>query len=214
MFLRKAGLWVIGGGLLFSTIGLVSLQSRNVSTHTVAVTEPTTGQKDQVVDDPCWFQKGEEVIKNSSTLSEKARLRTEREINGYPARMSLKDAVALFNSEERCVPFRGTLPPLTEEEVVAAIVAGPTYGSEPTWRMQKDLLWAIAVRQELPAGSLLVAESGACAYNTELGKDVCVEGQRIYLMLGLDKNPRAGSPLKPEQVFLLRANYQRLKKLD
>lgn len=165
----------------------------------------------QVVDDPCWFQKGEEVIKGSSTLAAQAKLRTDRQIFGYPNKISLKEAVALFNSEEKCVPFRGTLPPLTENDVVAAIVAGPLYGSEPAWRAQKERLWNIAVRRELPLGSLLVAESGACAYDTELGKEVCVEGQRIYLFLGLDKDPRAGNPLKPDQVFLIMANYQRLQ---
>jgi hypothetical protein len=209
MFLSHKSLFYLVAVVLISTIGIVSLMAWNAP----RVKNPAAPEKVQA-DEPCWFQKGEEVIKNSSTLAAQAKLRTDRETTGYPSKMSLKDAVALFNSEEKCIPFRGTLPPLTEEEIVAAIVAGPTYGTEASWRAQKPTLWSIAVNKELPPGSLLTAESGACAYDTELGKEVCVEGQRIYLFLGLDKNPRAGTPLKPEQVFLIRANYLRPKKTE
>lgn len=161
-----------------------------------------------LTNDPCAFQKGTEVIDKSPELSAAFKQRTDREINGYPTEISLEEGLRIFNEEEKCVEFRGTLPPLTEAEVIAAIVAGPTYGIEKVWQIQKRALWDIVIRKKLPRGSLLTAESGGCVFDSRLGKgQVCVKGQRIYLFLDLDKTRRASNPLKPEQIVVLRTNY-------
>jgi hypothetical protein len=114
--------------------------------------------------------KGVEAINKSRELSAAFRQMTNREIYGYPAATPLAEALRVFNSEEKCVEFRGTIPPLTEDEVVAAIVAGPTYGREEIWQSQQKSLWEIAVHKRLPRGSLLTAESGSCAYDSPLDK--------------------------------------------
>jgi hypothetical protein len=138
------------------------------------------------------------------------RERTKRGIYGYPADIALDEAIRVFNEEEKCVPFRGTLPPLTVDEVIAAIVAAPVYGNERTWFKQKPTLWEIARKKKMPKGALLVAESGACHWDSPLGKgQTCVKGQRIYLFLGLDKRPRMSRPLAPAQIFLIRELYSR-----
>jgi hypothetical protein len=159
--------------------------------------------------------KGVAAINQSRELSAAFNQRTRREIYGYPAETSLAEALRDFNSEEKCVEFRGTLAPLTEAEVVAAIVAGPTYGREEVWQSQKKSLWNIALRKKLPRGSLFTAESGACAYDSPLDKGtLCVKGQRIYLFLNLDQYPRESNPLNADQIVLIRENYFRVERFN
>ena len=66
----------------------------------------------------------------------------------------------IFNEEESCDTRLAEYPALTEDEVIAATVAGPGYGPwGEVWHAQKDTLWKIAKDRVLPKGSLLVATS-------------------------------------------------------
>lgn len=195
---------------IVACVGIFWLHNGRISASSgsEALMKPSGSEQLASGDDPCGFQKGTKAIDNSPTLSAAFKQRTDREINGYPTEISLEEGLRIFNAEEKCVEFRGTLPPLTEAEVIAAIVAGPTYGIGKVWQIQKKALWDIVIRKKLPRGSLLTAENGGCVFDSRLGKgQVCVKGQRIYLFLDLDQPRRASNPLKPEQIVVMRANY-------
>jgi hypothetical protein len=191
---------------------LLKNEFRASSTTSAVQTGTAVAPQVRSTSDPCWF-KNREAIMRSPELSAAFVKRTEREIRGYPADTTLSDALRVFNDEADCLSFRGNLPPLTEDEIIAAIVAGPVYGREETWLSQKDVLWKIASQRMMPKGTLLTAESGGCVYDSPLGRDeICVKGQRIYLFLELDKRPRQSQPLMPAQVFVLREKYFRIER--
>ena len=201
----------IAGLILIATCGtLLWRQSRKVFANGGSTASARSSLPERVMglEEPCWFQQGVEAIDRSPELSAAFKQRTEQETRGYRAELPIEEAVRNFNEEEKCIPFRKTLPPLSADELIAAIVAGPTYGREKVWQQQKSSLWDIVVGKKMPAGSLLVAESGGCVHDSPLGKgELCVKGQRIYLFLNLHQHPRQSNPLKPDQIVLIRENY-------
>ena len=83
------------------------------------------------------------------------------EMYGYPAELPLSEAIGLFNREKQCSPLYAEHPLLTEEELIAAIVAGPDAGKQGAiWLAQKDALWKIASQKMMPKGARLVASTG------------------------------------------------------
>jgi hypothetical protein len=146
----------------------------------------------------------------ASVPPEEAR---KRGIYGYPAEISLAEAVRLFNEETGAWAARAGHPPLTQDELVAAIVAGADYGKQgEVWRAQKEVLWDIAVRKKMPKGSLLIAESGGRLLESPLRPEGAIEpkGIRITLLLGLDRNNMLEGVIKPEQALLIRKTYSRV----
>ncbi len=147
----------------------------------------------------------------TSALTEEAR---NRGIYGYPAEIPLAEALRLFNEETGAWAARAGHPPLTQDELVAAIVAGADYGKQgEVWRAQKEVLWDIATRKKMPRGSLLIAESGGRVLESPLRPEGAVEpkGIRITLLLGLDRNNMLEGSIKPEQALLIRKTYSRVE---
>lgn len=155
--------------------------------------------------DPCWF-----MTLNGPTWTEEIYVkRQERETRGYPADLPLAEAIRVFNEEKQCNPTLAPYPPLTEDELVAAIVAGPGYGvSGEPWLKQKDVLFKIAKDKVIPKGSLLVATSGPNVQESPLRPegDIKAKGISIAIFLGLE-NHEHGQILKREQIFEIRRTY-------
>lgn len=154
---------------------------------------------------PCGFM----VDVTNPIMGDMVLEKQNRDENGYSTEITLADAVKLFNDELQCYPHRATLPPLTEEEVIAAVVAGSEYGTKDLWKLQSKALWEIALHKKMPKGTLLVHTDGARVIDYPLGREhgfvVKAKGQRIYMFLGLDKIPsKGGFVMKPEQFFLIR----------
>lgn len=151
----------------------------------------------------CIFQQSIEAIDSSAELTAAFKVYMARETYGYPHDMPLADALSLFNAELRCNPTWAKLPPLTENEVLANAVAGHDYTE--AWSVEKDrALQQVVSGKMMPKGSLFKAESGGCGNSPQAPKRTCADGLKIYLFLGLDKNPRASEQLKPEQIVLIR----------
>jgi hypothetical protein len=138
-----------------------------------------------------------------------------RDEAGYASEIALSEAVKLFNDELKCYPHLADLPPLEESEVLAAILAGGDYGSKEVWKLQSKKLWQIAAEKIMPKGSLILNADGGRVLDYPLGKEkgfaVEARGQRIYLLLDLDKSPnRGGNEMRPEQFFLVRKRMSQL----
>lgn len=147
----------------------------------------------------------------TSLPEEEAR---NRGIYGYPSEIPLAEAVRLFNEETGAWAARAGHPPLTEDELVAAIVAGADYGKQgEIWLAQKDALWEIAARKKMPKGSLLIADSGGRVLESPLRPEGAIEpkGIKITLLLGLDRNNMLEGVIKPEQSLLIRKTYSRVE---
>lgn len=149
---------------------------------------------------PCWYLSGE-----GYDSVDQMHERQEREMYDYSSDISLSEALKIFNAEQRCVK-EFSFPDLTEDEIISAIIVSPDYTSRDEWTAQSDELRFIFEKRRLPKGSLLVSE-GAGTYNSTFLKSstqlIKVNGQRIYLLFGLDKNNRM-EPLKREQIFLIK----------
>jgi hypothetical protein len=106
-----------------------------------------------------------------------------------------------------------TYPALTEEEVIAAIVAGPDDGKRgAVWRAQKDALWKIASEKVMPKGSLLMHSSGPLIQESPLRPSgtIAAQGITITLFLGLEHQEH-GVLVKPEQTLIIRKTYSGIK---
>jgi hypothetical protein len=160
--------------------------------------------------DPCWFMS----LKDETISSDLIEARTAREDRGYPAETPLSEAVRIFNEETKCKPAYATYPPLTEDELIAAIVAGPDYGKQgAVWVAQKDALWQIATKRMMPKGSLLVVESGGREQASPLRPNGTIQatGIRITLLLDLDKASDPMTPPKAEQTLVIRKSYSKIE---
>ena len=162
-------------------------------------------EKGKTPKDPCWFM----TLDDKTIPYEVIRRREQREMQGYPAEVPLAEAIRVFNEEKQCSPLLAPYPPLTEAEVVAAIVAGPGYGvwGEP-WLAQKDIWFKIAKDKVMPKGSLLVATGGPNVQESPLRPDgdIKAKGISIAIFLGLE-NHEYGQELKREQIFEIRRTY-------
>jgi|SRR5215469_16608464 len=157
-------------------------------------------------EDPCWFA----TLKDRSLpFYEKIKQRDDLEIQGYPQETPLPEAIRTFNEENQCSSVLRQYPPLTEDELIAAIVAGTDYPlHEEPGKAQRDALWKIATRRVMPKGSLLVASSSGRVQESPLRPSgtIQAEGIRIDIFLGLESH-ELGQPLRPEQIFLVRKTY-------
>jgi hypothetical protein len=148
-------------------------------------------------------------LKDTTIPYEAILKRQEREMRGYPTDMPLSEAIRVFNEEKQCNPTLAAYPPLTEDEVIAAIVAGPGYAAwGDIWRAQKGALWKIAQDKVMPRGSLLVATGGPNVQESPLRPhgDIKSKGISIAIFLGLE-NREYGQDLKQEQIFEIRRTY-------
>jgi hypothetical protein len=155
--------------------------------------------------DPC----GLINLKDKSIPYEKIKERQDRQMQGYPSEISLSEAIRIFNEEKQCASSLATYPPLSEDELIAAIVAGSDYGKPAdVWRAQKEALWKIAKQKVMPKGSLLITTIGAHIQDSPLRPNgtIRAEGMSIILLLGLE-NHEYGELLKPEQSFTIRRTY-------
>jgi len=156
--------------------------------------------------DPCWFMTLKEGGEWTSEMYSK---RQEREMRGYPADLPLAEAIRVFNEEKQCNPTLAPYPPLTEDELIASIVAGPAYGAwGKPWITQKDTLFKIAKDKVMPKGSLIVATGGPNVQESPLrpNGDIKSRGISIAIFLGLE-NHEYGQDLKREQIFEIRRTY-------
>ena len=159
--------------------------------------------------DPCWFM----TLRDKSIPYSVIKEREDRELHGYPKDIRLSEAIRVFNEEKQCNGLLAPFPPLTEDEVIAAIVAGPDHGNRgEVWRAQKDAFWKIAADRLMPKGSLLVAEAGYRIQDSPLRPQGTIEakGIRISLLLGLEAMEH-GSLLRPEQTLVIRKTYTRIE---
>jgi len=149
------------------------------------------------------------TLKGSTWTYEMYSKRQEREMRGYPADVPLAEAIRVFNEEKQCDPTLAPYPLLTEDELVAAIVAGPAYGAwgEP-WVAQKDTLFKIAKDKLMPKGSLIVAGTGANIQESLLRPrgEIKAKGISIAVFLGME-NHEYGAELKRDQIFEIRRTY-------
>lgn len=160
--------------------------------------------------DPCWSTS----LKDKSLPFEEIKKRQDMEIYGYPAEIPLGEAIRMFNEQKQCSTLFAHYPPLTEDELIAAIVAGPDYGKQgEIWLAQKDVLWRIASEKMMPKGAFLVVESGGRVQDSPLNPSgtVVARGIRITLVLGLDKSDGPGRILKPEQTLVIRKTYSKVE---
>lgn len=158
-----------------------------------------------VLKDPCWFMN----LTDKTIPYEVIAKRQDREMHGYPTEIPLGEAIRIFDEETRCNPTLAPYPPLTEDELVAAIVAGPGYGAwGDVWSAQKGILYKIAKDKMMPKGSLLVAAGGPNVQESPLKPhgDIKAKGISIAIFLGLE-NHEYGQDLKREQIFEIRRTY-------
>ena len=166
-------------------------------------------EQEQKPKDPCWFM----ALKNGSFTSEMLEKRTNRETYGYPTEIPLSEAIRIFNEETQCKALYKDYPPLTEDELIAAIVAGADYGKQgKIWLAQRDALWKIAARKVMPKGALLVVESGGRVQESPLRPfgTIQAKGMTITLFLGLEKSEH-GHVAKPEQTLIVRKTFSRVE---
>jgi hypothetical protein len=185
----------------------MTLRGKAVSPDFIKVSEQEKGEP---MKDPCWFM----TLKTESITYDMIKERKNREMYGYPKEISLGEAIRIFNEEKQCNRLLAPYPPLTEDELIAAIVGGPDYGKQGNvWLAQKDALWKIASQKVMPKGSLLVAEAGYQVQDSPLRPSgtVAAEGIRITLLLSLDKNNSMESILKPEQTLVIRKTYSKVE---
>lgn len=167
------------------------------------------GDQSKSPKDPCWFM----TLKDESIPYEMIKERQDRDMHGYPTEIPLSEALRVFNEEKQCMASLAPYPALTEDELFAAIVAGPDVGKQgEVWRAQKDALWKIASQKLLPKGSLLVADAGYRIQESPLRPSGTIEatGIRITLLLGLE-NHRHGELLNPAQTLVVRKTFTRVE---
>ncbi len=163
--------------------------------------------KTEVSKDPCWFLSS----KADSVEISKVLERQEREMYGYPTDIALEKALEVFNQEQKCIYNKDieTAPDLTEDEILSALAFSPDYTNRTVWKNQIEVFRYISTEKKLPKGSLLVREGGG-TYNLTPEEEIKVKGQRIYLFMRLDKNPRY-EPIEPEQIILIKKTFYGLE---
>lgn len=163
---------------------------------------PVTGDGD-----PCWYRDAK-IFDASSDAKKEQWLERQQEMRfGFKVPTALADAISLLNSEMKCHPLRRDQAPLTEEEVIAAIVAGVNQNSRSTVHTkERDVFWQIAAKRELPKGTILDARVGANMSGSPLAPNgfVRTTGIEVFLQINADKNGRDELPVQPEpQEYLV-----------
>ena len=175
------------------------------------------GERQTIVADrlkyPCWFTSLKKPPVHDVTQSN----RQTRQSYGYHSNISIKDALDIFNEEEKCRSKKQNGVALTEDELIAAIILAPDYTNhgDDTIKSQSDIFDYILSNRRLPKGALLVNEatgtyplptgdSETGILKSKFGESMTVSGQRIYLFLNLHENPRESNSLKKEQIFIVK----------
>lgn len=169
------------------------------------------------VDDPCWFrtragmESADEGIPGRSwEILEKIR---DRQLFGFKEETPISEAVRIFNLEEiQCRPYFKEYPPLTEDELIAAIIVGVNQNKRGTvFHEERDALWRIVTKRMMLKGSLLRADQGGNIQESPLAPwgTINAKGIEIYLHLGADKNGRAdlGAPINDEEKLIIRKTF-------
>lgn len=167
---------------------------------------------DKKVDNPCWFRSRAGLESASDDMIKKLRERQIVETYGYATDTPLSEAVKIFNEELQCSPLYREYPPLTEDEVIAAIVASVNDNNRgTTFLAERDILWKIATQKMLPKGSILRFASSGRVTNSPLRPSGIIQakGIEIFLLLGLDKNGKVDLPLPPklEEILTIRKTF-------
>ncbi len=158
--------------------------------------------------DPCWFMS----LKDETISYEMIEKRQNREMYGYPTEIPISEAIRIFNEETRCKAPYKSYPPLTEDELIAAIVAGADYGKQGAiWLAQRDALWKIAAKRVMPKGALLVVDSGGRVLESPLRPNGTIQakGMKITLLIGLETNDYRD--VKPEQTLIVRKTFSKVE---
>jgi hypothetical protein len=125
-------------------------------------------------------------------------------IEGYPKDYTLKEALDHFNERARCHPIGKTQPPLTETELLTAVLSIPGSDPEP-YDVEKTYLRDVFEKKILPKGSLINVTTGF----QHVGH-YFVHYWRITLRFDLDIYPDTPSiPGKPDprHWFLIRLQH-------
>ena len=184
---------------LFSTKFNVKEQLNSIKSRLTLAPQFTEKQ----LDDPCWYTSFESI---ESVGAEKLMRRQNLMMYGYENEITLAEAVQLFNRELSCSPIFKEYPPLTEEEVIAAIIGRSNRNNSPD--LLEDKFELIVREKKLPKASLLYFGGGGI-----IGDDagnplykIKPKGITIYLVLDLDPvNGHKG--LKQNQLLLIRQIY-------
>jgi len=110
------------------------------------------------------------------------------------------------------MPLQRGYPQLTEDEVVAAIVAGVNDNKRGTsFIEQRDELWRVATHHVMAKGSVIRATNGGRVQGSPLSPNGTIQakGIEILLVLGLDKNGRADFPSSSnaEDILTIRKTF-------
>jgi len=193
----------------FILLILIALFSAFFAWPMISTSADLVHEQEQKPKDPCWFMS----LKNGSFTSEMLEKRNNRELYGYPTEIPLSEAIRIFNEETQCKALYKDYPPLTEDELLAAIVAGADYGKQgETWVAQRDALWKIAARKVMPKGALLVVDSGGRVQESPLRPNGTIQakGITITLFIGLETNEH-GHIARPEQTLIIRKTYSKFE---
>lgn len=166
-------------------------------------------EQNKKTDDPCRFRNSEGLNSEDYEIFKKGR---DRETFGYPADTPLSEAIKFFNQELQCSPLHREYLPLTEEEVIAAIVVSANDNKRgTTFLAERDAFWKIATQKMMPKGSILRATNGGNVQGSPLKpfNTIQAKGIEIFILLGADKNGREDfpAPAKLEEMLTIRKTF-------
>ena len=157
----------------------------------------------QGTSDPCSYQKPGFDLTSSSDFKLYELVNA-----GYPKEISIDDAVAVFNNFMQCNNRGKSQPPLTADELIAAIRDWDcTKEKDATNKKLCADAWKITETGKMPKGSFIDADCGIakdCKVRSYKGYDV--NAWEIDLYLWLDKYRR---DMKDEPIYshLIRLKY-------
>lgn len=174
--------------------------------------EVNSKEQSTTPNDPCWFRTREGLESASDEMKKRRQESNEMKNFGYPNDTPLDEALRIFNEEMKCSPLERDYPPLTEDEVIAAIVVGVNDSKRgTTFHDERDAFWKIATQRIMPKGAVLRAHSGGNVQGSPLSPDKTIhaKGIEIFLLLGADKNGRSDfpPPAKLEEILIIRKTF-------
>jgi hypothetical protein len=182
------------------------LRKANLSqAHSIFMLQGINAMKQNPTNKPC----ANKAMKNPETQEEWAAydVKMQRETYGHPQDMPLEEAIKIFNQEAGCNEIGRTQPPLTMDEIIAAAIDLDKSG-EMVSKSRSEALRKISREKIMPKGSLLVYKSGHHQDDVlDPSKYIHVKYWKVYLYIGLDKNPRESKPLESDQIGLIREHY-------
>lgn len=214
--LKNLGIIYIGVLILLSMVWGNRYLSSKAEQSSMA--EMDYESQNNPLDDPCWFNTREGINaavergRKGRDFATLAKIRN-RQLYGFEEVTPISEAVKLFNLEKiKCVPYLKEFPPLTEDELIAAIVVGVNGEKRGTeFHTERDAFWKIVTSRMMPIGSVLSAHNGGNIQNSPLApyKTINAKGIEIFLLLGADKNGRTGlaAPSKPEEILVIRKTF-------